>query len=207
MTPAELGMRLAASVPGASADVGFGPVTVTVPRAAWVQAAMVARDDPAIAAGYFDFLTGVDETDQPEGEQGFGVVMHLHSPAHGHHLLLRTVLPLADPHVATLSGVFAGANWHERETWEMYGVVFDGHPNLTLLLLPDGFEGHPLRKEFILAARAVKAWPGAKEPGESAGDVDRAPARRANVPPGVPEPDSGWPRGLPIETIRPDGRP
>jgi hypothetical protein len=81
----------------------------------------------------------------------------------------------------------------------MFGIVFDGHPNLTKLLLPDEFEGHPLRKEFVLAARAAKPWPGAKEPGEG-GSGAASPSRRRMQPPGVPDP--GWgprPPGQPAE--------
>jgi NADH-quinone oxidoreductase subunit C len=72
----------------------------------------------------------------------------------------------------------------------MFGIGFDGHPALDPLLLPDGFEGHPLRKEFVLAARAAKLWPGAKEPGEG-GERRAAPARRRMLPPGVPDPSWG----------------
>jgi NADH-quinone oxidoreductase subunit C len=82
--------------------------------------------------------------------------------------------------------VYPGAAWHERETHEMFGVDFAGHPGLTPLLLPPEFEGHPLRKEFVLASRVAKAWPGAKEPG---GDSKRAPMR----PPGVPAPGEWGP--------------
>ena len=64
-----------------------------------------------------------------------------------------------------LTGVFSGASWHERETFEMFGLVFDGHPHLVPLLLPDGFEGHPLRKDFVLAARAAKAMAGSQGAG------------------------------------------
>jgi NADH-quinone oxidoreductase subunit C len=56
--------------------------------------------------------------------------------------------------------VYAGADWHERETWEMFGVIFEGHPALRHLYLPSEFEGHPLRKEFALLSRVVKPWPG-----------------------------------------------
>jgi NADH-quinone oxidoreductase subunit C len=73
-------------------------------------------------------------------------------------------------------------------------VQFSGHPNLVPLLLPDGFEGNPLRKEFVLAARAAKTWPGAKEPGESDRDTAAAPARRRMLPPGVPDPQTWGPR-------------
>jgi NADH-quinone oxidoreductase subunit C len=81
--------------------------------------------------------------------------------------------------------LFPGAAWHERETHEMFGVGFDGHGELRPLLLPPEFEGHPLRKEFVLASRVAKAWPGAKEPGESheGGGSRRQPMR----PPGVPD--------------------
>jgi NADH-quinone oxidoreductase subunit C len=86
--------------------------------------------------------------------------------------------------------VYAGAGWHERETHEMFGIGFVGHGRLDTLLLPDGFDGHPLRKDFVLASRVAKSWPGAKEPGES--DHDTAPSRRRTRPPGVPDPDL-WP--------------
>lgn len=62
--------------------------------------------------------------------------------------------------VDSWSQVYAGADWHERETWEMFGIVFRGHPNLTHIYLPTGFEGYPLRKDFPLLARVVKPWPG-----------------------------------------------
>ena len=76
--------------------------------------------------------------------------------------------------------VYRGANWHERETFEMFGITFTDHPNLIPLLLPDGFDGHPLRKDFVLAARVAKEWPGVKEPGEG-GPAHAAP-RRARDP-------------------------
>jgi NADH-quinone oxidoreductase subunit C len=96
----------------------------------------------------------------------------------------------------SLTSFWPGVAWHERETFEMFGVVFDGFDDgtglpLRPLLLPEGFEGTPLRKSFVLAARASKAWPGAKEPGESDSSLARAPAagrRRTALPPGVPDP-------------------
>ena len=75
----------------------------------------------------------------------------------------------------------------------MFGITFEGHPNLVPLLLPDGFEGHPLRKDFVLAARVAKPWPGAKEPGES--DADGAPAGPPQDPPARrPRPAEWGPR-------------
>jgi NADH-quinone oxidoreductase subunit C len=73
----------------------------------------------------------------------------------------------------------------------MFGVVFDGHPNLIPLLLPDGFEGTPLRKDFILASRVAKQWPGELAPGQSMADLK--PGRKRNLPPGVPAPGEWGP--------------
>lgn len=188
--------RLAAHV-GEAAVVSdaYGLATVDVPSAAWVDALTYARDE--LGCTYFDWLSAVDEL-----TEGFRIVTHLVNLTHYQKILLRTLVPRERPNIATATGVFAGASWHERETFEMFGVSFDGHPNLVPLLLPDGFEGNPLRKEFVLAARAAKAWPGAKEPGES--DHGGEPPRRRKITaPGVPDPDAWGPR----PTGTPPGEP
>jgi NADH-quinone oxidoreductase subunit C len=174
---------------GEGAEVGdaFGLACVDVSSGSWVAALTAARDDAGCA--YFDWLSAVDELDE-----GFSVVAHVWSVDRHEHVLLRTRVPRATPHLQTATTVFRGANWHERETHEMFGIVFDGHPNLVPLLLPDGFEGNPLRKEFVLAARVAKPWPGAKEPGESDAGQPVARGRRRMRPPGVPEPDEWGPR-------------
>jgi NADH-quinone oxidoreductase subunit C len=178
--------------PGGEADLEIGTgvddgrewrrAVVDVPAAVWRLAARTARDDPDLDLSYFDWLSGVDEQDG-----GFGVVAHLWSVPHRHGALLRTRVPRVEPRLPSLVPVFPGASWHERETYEMFGVIFDGHPDLRPLLLPDGFAGHPLRKDFVLASRVAKEWPGAKEPGES----HTGATRRRMRPPGVPE---DWPR-------------
>ncbi|HEX5494926.1 MAG TPA: NADH-quinone oxidoreductase subunit C [Mycobacteriales bacterium] len=168
---------------GAECSVTFGEVTVDVPRDRWLRAVTAARDDPEVAAAFFDWLSAVDETDRHPA--GISVLAHLYSLSGRHHLLLRTQVPVEDPRLPTVTGVFAGAGWHERETSEMFGVVFDGHPDPGPLLLPDGFEGHPLRKDFVLATRVARDWPGAPRPvGGGAGAGRRARMR----PPGVPDP-------------------
>lgn len=180
-------------------DAGNVPPCVDVPASAWVAALTACRDELGLT--WFDWLSAVDE-----GEDGFSVVAHLWAPpAEGRpltSLLVRTRVPRDEPVLPTAVGVYAGAAWHERETAEMFGLGFTGHDDLRPLLLPDGFEGHPLRKEFVLASRVAKAWPGAKEPGESDADLaggEPAPAggrpargaRRRTVPPGVPDPSWG----------------
>jgi NADH-quinone oxidoreductase subunit C len=167
--------RLVALIDGAVPHVGFGQLTVDVPAAGWAAAATAARDDPATDLSCFDWLSAVDELDA-----GFDVVLSVYSATHRHRALLRARVPRERPRLESLVPVFAGADWHERETHEMFGIDFAGHPGLAPLLLPPGFEGHPLRKDFVLAARVAKQWPGEKEPGGSA-------PRRQLRPPGVPE--------------------
>jgi NADH-quinone oxidoreductase subunit C len=163
-----------------------------VDAAQWADAVAQARET---GYGFFDWLTAVDQTDAVEGP-GFDVVCHLidgSTPGRLRTALLRTRVPEGAA-LASITGVFRGAAWHERETHEMFGIDFDGFDDgtgqgLRPLLLPDGFEGTPLRKSFVLAARAAKAWPGAKEPGES--EHAKAPARRRVAAPGVPGPEWG----------------
>jgi NADH-quinone oxidoreductase subunit C len=164
----------------------FAPLTVDVAPHRWVASATALRD--AAGCTYFDWLSAVDELDD-----GFRVVCHLAAlgPESVDHVLLRTLVSREQPRVHSLVGVYAGAAWHERETHEMFGVEFVGGPDEPLLL-PDGFEGHPLRKDFYLVSRVVKDWPGRKEPGES--DADAAPSRRRVAPPGLPDPVEWGPR-------------
>ncbi|MGW2255252.1 NADH-quinone oxidoreductase subunit C [Kitasatospora sp. NPDC001660] len=184
MTSAE---QYAASVgQWATGAEAYGLITVDVPAEHWIEALTNARD--GLGLGFFDWLSAVDEL-----AEGFSVVAHLAS-AEGHavrHLALRTRVPRDRAALPSAVSVYAGAAWHERETHEMFGIDFPGHPHLVTLLLPDGFEGHPLRKEFVLAARVAKAWPGAKEPGES--DHGDGPARRKMQPAGVPDPNEWGP--------------
>jgi NADH:ubiquinone oxidoreductase 27 kD subunit len=145
---------------------------------------------------FFDFLTAVDQTDAEE-TPGFDVVVHLYDATPGalRETLVRTRVADGDS-IASCTSLWSGAAWHERETHEMFDIGFDGytdanHGTLRKLLLPDGFDGHPLRKSFVLVARASKPWPGAKEPGGGGtdGKPARAPRRRMQ-PPGVP--DESW---------------
>jgi NADH-quinone oxidoreductase subunit C len=195
VTPGEVGARLAELLgEGVRHTETYGEVTVDVPAERWAAAALAARDDPELQLSFFDWLSGVDEL-----EAGFAVVMHLYSVGRRHRVLLRTQVPRTDPVLASLVPVFPGAAWHERETYEMFGVGFAGHPDLKPLLLPDGFTGHPLRKEFVLASRVVKEWPGAREPGES----HTGATRRRMRPPGVPDPDVWGPDA--VRDNSPDG--
>ena len=169
--------------PQATAEESYDVLTVDVPPASWIAALKTARDE--LGCTYFDWLSAVDEPGT-----GFRVAAHVAALSPVRRLLVRTTVPHEAPTLPTAVGVYAGAAWHERETHEMFGVLFADHPALDHLLLPDNFEGHPLRKDFVLAARVAKAWPGAKEPGES---EHGGPKRRQMLPPGVPDPNEWGP--------------
>jgi NADH-quinone oxidoreductase subunit C len=172
---------------GVVVEAGFGPTSVDVPPGDWLAALRCAHDDLGLT--YFDWLSAVDEAD--DGMRVVAHVARVAEPAGSvEHLLLRTLLPPGADSLASATEIYRGARWHERETYEMFGITFDGHPNLVPLLLPDGFEGRPLRKSFVLATRVAKPWPGAKEPGESEHSPP-AGGRRRNLPPGIPDPSWG----------------
>jgi NADH-quinone oxidoreductase subunit C len=112
------------------------------------------------------------------GDTRFQLLARLQSPAKGYGLVLKADLG-DDPEALraeSWTSIFAGAEWHEREAWEMFGIVFDGHPHLRHLYLPGEFEGHPLRKDFPLLSRRVKPWPGIVDvepmPGEEEADAE-----------------------------------
>jgi NADH-quinone oxidoreductase subunit C len=168
-----------------------------VPLEDWTSALSAARSE---GFDFFDWLTAVDEMDAPENP-GFDVVAHLMNSSTGQssdgglaRVLIRTRVATGQS-PASATGLWPGAAWHERETFEMFGIDFLGFEDgtglgLRPLLLPNGFEGTPLRKSFVLASRASKAWPGAKEPGEGApshGAPADKPGRRKATAMGVPD--------------------
>jgi NADH-quinone oxidoreductase subunit C len=160
---------------------------VRVTREAWVTTGQVVRDK--LGCTFFDFLSAIDWLPSPYGrdmDSQEDITVHGQDPkdpgpmvtgyAGGdtrlqvfarvtslerHHGLTRKVdLPDDDPTIATWTSIYRGADWHEREIWEMFGITFVGHPHLVHMYLPGDFEGNPMRKDFPLLARRVKPWPG-----------------------------------------------
>jgi NADH-quinone oxidoreductase subunit C len=162
LSPADIAERLRAQfgedILGSEEVHGHAVVAVRPDR--YREVARFLRDEPDLGFDFFDFLAGVDYT--PKGG-GYQVVTHLHSTRHNHHARLKVDCDPVEPRCPTLSEIYPGANWHEREAAELFGIVFDGHPHLVKLLLPEQFEGHPLRKDFALMTREAKPWPGAAE--------------------------------------------
>jgi len=116
-----------------------------VRRDAWVAVATFLRDDPATKMEMFIDLTAVDRFST---EPRFDVVVHLYSVSLKQRVRLYGGVPEEDPTLETLVGVWAGANWFEREAYDLYGVRFKGHPDLRRILMYPEFVGHPLRKDY-----------------------------------------------------------
>jgi len=179
---------------------------IRVDAAAWLTTAEIAKHKFAFT--FFDYLSAIDWMPSPFGryedsEVDTPLSEKLNQPwtletgvAGGdtRFQLLARVSDVRNRHIGvhlksdvpdsmtmpTWTGVYSGADWHERETWEMYGITFEGHPDLKHIYLPSDFEGHPLRKDFPLLPRVVKPWPGIVDvepmPGEEPGEGDEETA-------------------------------
>ena len=144
----ELGEAIATALPGAVTghSIAFGELTVTANAADIVKIATFLRDDSRC-----EFVSFIDVTavDWPAREKRFDVVYHLLSPTQNARVRIKIETDEATP-IASIIGVFPGADWFERETYDLYGVLFSGHPDMRRLLTDYGFDGHPLRKDFPL---------------------------------------------------------
>jgi len=142
----DLGVKIAAALPGAvtGVKVAFGELTLTIARERWLDVVKLLRDEPD-----YLFINIIDVTavDYPEREARFDIVTHLQSPKHNMRIRLKTMTDEDTP-VASLTALYPGADWYERETYDLFGVVFSGHPDLRRILTDYGFDGHPLRKDF-----------------------------------------------------------
>jgi NADH-quinone oxidoreductase subunit C len=126
---------------GAEPAVDGGAVTIDVPRARWQEFGRFARAE--LGCGYFNWLSAIDWK-----EQGLEVVCRVENLDAGLAVLMRTKLGPGETRCASLVGVWRGADWMERECYDMLGVAFEGHPDLRRILLSDDWEGHPLRKDY-----------------------------------------------------------
>jgi NADH-quinone oxidoreductase subunit C len=126
----------------------LGETTWLVPREHIVAACALLKSTPELEFNFLADLCGFDRG--PEEEPRFEVNYHLFSTTRHHRLRLKVLLNEDDPHVPTVTGVWRTANWHERETYDLFGIIFDEHPDLRRILLPDDWQGHALRKDFPL---------------------------------------------------------
>ena len=120
---------------------------VVVKAEQWGETAQLCRDDSRLG---FDLLSCISGVDYPEREEGpeIEVIYHLDSTVNHHGITLKVKLPRSDPRVASVEKIWQTADWHERETYDLVGVVFEGHHNLVRILCAEDWVGHPLRKDY-----------------------------------------------------------
>jgi len=126
-----------------------GELTLHVKREAIADVCKTLRDDPSLRFEMCAGVSGVDYLDDPTGRR-LHAVYHLLSMTFRRRLRLEVSVTAEDPHVPSVTAVYPTANWHERETWDFFGIVFDGHPALTRIEMPDDWPGHPQRKDYPL---------------------------------------------------------
>ena len=124
-----------------------GELTIVIPKEKIVEVCRFLKDEPSFK---FDLLADLFGLDMFTPVNRFAVVYNLYSLSSKHRIRLKVFTEEDDPKLPTMTGVWSTANWHERETYDMFGIVFEGHPDLRRVYMPDEFEHHPLRKDFPL---------------------------------------------------------
>ncbi len=144
--------------------VALGELTLHIKRERLVEVAFKLRDTPSLR---FEMCLGVSGVHYPEQTgRELHIVYVLLSLTHNRRVRLEVSVPDSDPHLPSLVEVWGGTNWHERETWDMFGIIFDGHPGLTRILMPDDWPGHPQRKDYPLGGIPIE-YKGATVPAPS----------------------------------------
>jgi NADH-quinone oxidoreductase subunit C len=151
-----LGESIRTALPGAVSghEVKHGELTITGEASQIVKIATFLRDDPACQ---FVSIIDVTAVDWPSRPQRFDVVYHLLSPRLNQRIRVKVMTDEETP-VPSIISVFHGADWFERETFDLYGVLFTGHPDMRRILTDYGFQGHPLRKDFPLTGFVEVRW-------------------------------------------------
>lgn len=141
--------------------VDRGELTLHIAPDLTAKTCQLLRDDEDLR---FELCNSVSGVDYPSQLERLHVVYHLTSMTYRRVVRLETAVTVEDPHVASVTSVYPTADWQERETYDMFGVLFDGHPNLTRILMPDDWEGHPQRKDYPLGGIPVEYKNGAEIP-------------------------------------------
>ena len=175
-------------------EINYGDLVIRVTKDGYKKAALICKN--TLNLDYLSFIAGIDWLPMPsESEEGSGdtsqpaqptemtfgtcgsagrfqVFAHAQSTSRHVGITIKVDVDESEMAVASWTHVYPGADWHERECWEMYGIDFVGHPEIRKLYLPGEFEGNPLRKDFPLLARVVKPWPGIVDVESMPGDND-----------------------------------
>jgi NADH-quinone oxidoreductase subunit C len=135
--------------------VHHGELTLFVKRESLLDVLRILQGDPALRFEMLSSVSGVDYLDDPTGRR-LHAVYHLLSMTYRRRIRLEVSVTVEDPHVPSATDLYPTANWHERETFDFFGIVFDGHPGLTRIQMPDDWPGHPQRKDYPLGGVPVE---------------------------------------------------
>ena len=170
-----------------------GETTVTVQPEQMGEICTFLRDDPDLNYDQLTFVSAVDNlarSGQSTDGHRFDAVYQLHSLTHRRRLRLKAPMQGNTPHIASVVPVWPAANWHERETYDLMGIVFDDHPDLRRILMPDGWVGHPLRKDYPLGGDPVAFTVNLDDPAlQGIGQITREVTPLPSVPPPGSDPD------------------
>ena len=144
----------------------FETINIKVNSTEWIESHKQLRDEFNLR--FFSWLSAIDwdnevsvgEAPKESVSPCFEIITCMSDLANNNLVTLSTIISKSDPKIDSLVEIYDGANWHEREAFEMFGINFENHPNLEKLYLPDGYEGNPMLKSFELISREVKPWPG-----------------------------------------------
>jgi NADH-quinone oxidoreductase subunit C len=143
--------------------VDRGELTLHVRREKLPEVAQTLRDSAGLRYELCSGISGVDYLGIDPTGRRLHAVYHLLSLTHRRRIRLEVSVPVEDPHVPSLTSIYPTADWHERETYDFFGLIFDGHPGLTRIMMPDDWEGHPQRKDYPLGGVPVE-YKGAQVP-------------------------------------------
>lgn len=169
MQPIEIAEKIKEQFPSEVRDIREfrGQVSVTVKKGRIKDLMEYLHETPEMGFDYLRDLCGVDYPGRTDGR--FEVVYHLYSINHRHMIRVKAIVPEEDCSIESVTDIWKGADWHERECFDLFGIRFNGHPDLRRILLPEDWEGHPLRKDYPLKSDlGENEWKGIKEVIETA---------------------------------------
>ena len=157
MVTEELKTKIAELLPAATFEEGGEWLNIIVDSKDWLSLAQQLRNDDQLNFDFLFCLTCIDWSQTPVGKTHLTMVYHLTSTTFRHNIVVKAKLDINKPEIETVSGIWKTAEFHEREVYEMFGVDFLNHPDLRLLILPDGWEGkNPMRKDFEDPVNMIK---------------------------------------------------
>ena len=152
LSGSEIAERVKARLPEAvvAVETDRGQTIIEVKRESLLDVCRFLNEDPELFFNYLSDVTNVDNLKRPGKAMRYESIAQLYSIPHNHRIGVRVRMPEDDPTCPSVAGIWRGADWHERESYDLMGIVYEGHPDLRRIMMPDEWIGHPLRKDHPL---------------------------------------------------------